>query len=90
MKRHGFGGGPASYGSSLFHRGPGSTGQWDAPGKGSWKISRIFLLIEFLNHAFIRLIRCCSALKPVLVVKFFDGGGDVEDQNSDDNPMVLI
>ncbi|KAI3855333.1 hypothetical protein MKW92_026091 [Papaver armeniacum] len=33
MKRHGFGGGPESHGSSLFHRGPGSTGQRDAPGK---------------------------------------------------------
>ncbi|KAI3980844.1 hypothetical protein MKX01_025409 [Papaver californicum] len=33
MKRHGFSGGPASHGSSLFHRGAGSTGQRDAPGK---------------------------------------------------------
>ncbi|MCL7051790.1 hypothetical protein MKW94_025004 [Papaver nudicaule] len=33
MKRHGMKGGPASHGSSLFHRGGGSTGQRDAPGK---------------------------------------------------------
>ncbi|KAI3903539.1 hypothetical protein MKW98_032193 [Papaver atlanticum] len=33
MKRHGMEGGPASHGSSKFHRGPGSTGQRDAPGK---------------------------------------------------------
>ncbi|KAI3969516.1 hypothetical protein MKX01_020077 [Papaver californicum] len=33
MKRHGMEGGPASHGSSKFHRGGGSTGQRDAPGK---------------------------------------------------------
>ncbi|KAI3963747.1 hypothetical protein MKW92_005887 [Papaver armeniacum] len=33
MKRHGMKGGPASHGSSKFHRGGGSTGQRDAPGK---------------------------------------------------------
>ncbi|RKP39095.1 translation protein, partial [Dimargaris cristalligena] len=33
MKRWGFKGGPASHGSSLFHRGGGSTGQRSAPGK---------------------------------------------------------
>lgn len=32
MKRHGFSGGPASHGSSLFHRGPGSVGQ-DTPSR---------------------------------------------------------
>ncbi|XP_074263847.1 large ribosomal subunit protein uL3m-like [Silene latifolia] len=33
MKRHNFDGGPASHGSSKFHRGGGSTGQRDDPGK---------------------------------------------------------
>ncbi|KAH9619117.1 hypothetical protein KSS87_012505 [Heliosperma pusillum] len=33
MKRHNFKGGPASHGSSKFHRGGGSTGQRDDPGK---------------------------------------------------------
>ncbi|KAJ1928379.1 hypothetical protein IWQ60_002101 [Tieghemiomyces parasiticus] len=33
MKRWGFKGGPASHGSSLFHRGGGSTGQRAQPGK---------------------------------------------------------
>ncbi|KAI3976705.1 hypothetical protein MKX01_008563 [Papaver californicum] len=33
MERHVFRGGPASHGSSLFHRGGDSTGQRDVPGK---------------------------------------------------------
>ena len=33
MKRHGFGGGPASHGSSLFHRGSGSIGSNTFPAK---------------------------------------------------------
>lgn len=33
VKRYGFGGGPASHGSSTFHKGPGSTGNRQDPGK---------------------------------------------------------
>merc|ERR1711879_66334 len=36
MKKWGFAGGPASHGSSLFHRGIGSTGQSATPGR-VWK-----------------------------------------------------
>ncbi|KAI3864326.1 hypothetical protein MKX03_007472 [Papaver bracteatum] len=32
----------------------------------------------------------CLGLEPVLVVKLFDGGGDVKDQNSDDYPIAFI
>ncbi|RZC65174.1 hypothetical protein C5167_008862 [Papaver somniferum] len=31
----------------------------------------------------------CLALKPVPVVKLFDGRGDAEDQNSDNYPLGL-
>jgi large subunit ribosomal protein L3 len=33
MKRHNFGGGPASHGASVFHRAPGSIGQRQTPGR---------------------------------------------------------
>ncbi|HSQ70136.1 MAG TPA: 50S ribosomal protein L3, partial [Steroidobacteraceae bacterium] len=33
MKRHNFAGGPASHGSSVFHRAPGSIGQRQTPGR---------------------------------------------------------
>lgn len=33
MKRHGFGGGPASHGHSVTHRAPGSIGQRQTPGR---------------------------------------------------------
>jgi len=33
IKRHHFSGGPASHGASLFHRGPGSIGQRQTPGR---------------------------------------------------------
>ncbi len=36
MKRYGFGGGPDSHGSTLFHRRPGSSGQHTFPGR-VWK-----------------------------------------------------
>jgi large subunit ribosomal protein L3 len=33
IKRHNFGGGPATHGASLFHRAPGSIGQRQTPGR---------------------------------------------------------
>ena len=33
IKRHNFGGGPASHGASVFHRAPGSIGQRQTPGR---------------------------------------------------------